>query len=56
MVTTKPTLATISIMEPTLPLDILLSIIDLLGAGYDRTSIRSLQILLQICKFMVPSE
>ena len=44
----------ISIMEPTLPLDILLSIIDLLGAGNDRNSIRSLQILSQTCKFMVP--
>ena len=38
-------------MEPTLPLDILLSIIDLLGA---RGDISSLQILSQTCKYMVP--
>ena len=41
-------------MEPTLPLDILLSIIDLLGAVDDTSSIKSLQILSQTCKFMVP--
>ena len=44
----------ISIMEPTFPLDIFLYIIDLLAAGDDRDSIRSLQILSQACKFMVP--
>ena len=39
-------------MEPILPLDILLYIIDLLASGYD--SVRSLQNLSQACKFMVP--
>ena len=43
-------------MKPTLPLDVLLHIIGLLAATaeYHTSSIRSLQILSQTCKFMVP--
>ena len=42
-------------MELTLPVDVLLHIIDLIAAaGDDRNSIRSLQILSQTCKSMVP--
>ena len=48
-VTHSPTL---TIME-TLPLDILLYIIDLLASGDDK-DIKSLQILSQTCKYMVP--
>ena len=41
--------------ELTLPLDVLLHIIELLADDrYDRDSIKSLQILSQTCKFMVP--
>ena len=49
-------LASPAIMEPTLPLDVLLHIIDLLAATavYPTTTVRSLQILSQTCKFMVP--
>ena len=41
-------------MEPTLPLDIFLYIIDLLAGGNDWDRIKSLQILSQACKSMVP--
>ena len=41
--------------ELTLPLDVLLHIIEFLAAArYDRDSIKSLQILSQTCKYMVP--
>ncbi|KIM42085.1 hypothetical protein M413DRAFT_445248 [Hebeloma cylindrosporum] len=40
-------------MEPTLPFDILVSIVDLLAGGEDG-NIKSLQILSQTCKLMVP--